>query len=216
MKNNVLLVATRSPDKLREIRQILADLPGVEILGLHEAGIPEQPEEDALEQHSGFEDNALAKARFFAARSGLLTLADDSGLCVDALDGAPGVWSKRFCGRVDLSGAALDVANNELLVRRLEGVEPDERTAHYVCAVALVDPTGSTSVYRGTCEGIILDAQRGSGGFGYDPLFFLPSEDATFGELPPERKNELSHRARAVRSAAPAIAAALDPSAASR
>jgi XTP/dITP diphosphohydrolase len=198
-----LLIATRSADKLREIRELF-DALGLELepIDLIEAGVAPAPEEDDLEHFATFEENALAKARYFAERTGLPTLADDSGLWVDALGGAPGVHSKRFSGRADLSGAALDAANNQLLLERLHGVPAPERTARYRCAVALARPGGKELVFEGACEGLILEAPRGSGGFGYDPLFYLPSKGATFGELRPEEKNRLSHRARAVEAAA--------------
>lgn len=210
MSRHRLLVATRSPDKLREIRQILSGLSDWEILGLHQLGIPETPEEAGLESFYTFEANALAKARYFAGRAGMLTLADDSGLCVDALDGAPGVRSKRFSGASGLTGRDLDRANNELLLRLLVDTEMGARTARYVCAAALADLNAQEDVSRGTCEGVILFEPRGSGGFGYDPLFYLPEEHATFGELPPERKNELSHRSRAVRQVIPALRSRVD------
>lgn len=195
-----VLVATRNADKLREIREIL-DLPDVELIDLVAAGVEESPAEDQVESHDTFAKNAAAKGRYFCARTGMLTLADDSGLCVDALDGAPGVRSKRFSGRQGLHGKELDQANNDLLVRSLSGTAGDARTARYVCAVAVVTPEGSEQVFEATCEGVILDAPRGGEGFGYDPLFYLPGEDATFGELDRERKNRISHRAKAVRAA---------------
>jgi XTP/dITP diphosphohydrolase len=209
-----VLAATRSADKLREIRQILASYTGLEVIDLHEAGIPESPDEDALEAFDSFEENALAKARYFAARSALPVLADDSGLCVDALGGAPGVRSKRFSGRSDLRGAELDRANNALLLERLAGIPAAERTGRYVCAAALVLPGGRERVSIGTCEGVVLAAPRGSGGFGYDPLFLVPEAGATFGELSPGDKDRLSHRGRAVRAAGEWLARALDDSAA--
>jgi XTP/dITP diphosphohydrolase len=215
MSTRVLLVATRNPDKLREIRQILGFDEAkdcIRIIDLSVANIAETVEEDGLEQFSTFEENALAKARHFAIRSGFVTLADDSGLCVDALGGAPGVHSKRFSGRTELRGAALDEANNETLLRKLEAVPLNERSARYVCAVALVDRGGHSVVFRGSCEGRILRSGRGAAGFGYDPLFFLPSEDATVGELSADYKNRLSHRAEALRQARPAIREALDRS----
>ncbi len=205
-----VVVATRSGDKLREIRQIFAVHPGLRVLGLDEAGVPESPEEEGIEAFSTFEENALAKARYFAARTSHLVFADDSGLAVDALGGAPGVWSKRFSGRSDLRGAALDRANNEALLERLSGVPEAERTGRYVCVVALVLPDGTEPLFRGECGGVILPAPRGTGGFGYDPLFYLPEEGRTFGELPMERKNELSHRGKAVRAAASWVARGLD------
>jgi XTP/dITP diphosphohydrolase len=197
-----LLVATRSDDKLREIRQILGDLAGHEVLGLRDAGILPAPEEEGLERFDTFEENAMAKARYFAEVSGMATLADDSGLCVDALDGRPGVRSKRYSGRGDLAGGALDAANNARLVGELAGVPTAKRSARYVCVVALVDSGGEEKLFRGEFEGSILEAPRGEGGFGYDPLFHVPEEGRTVGELPPERKNLLSHRSAAVRAAA--------------
>ena len=211
-----VLAATRSADKLREIRQILVPYPGLEVIDLHEAGIPESEDEEAVEAFDSFEENAFAKARYFAARSALPVLADDSGLCVDALGGAPGVRSKRFSGRTDLRGAELDAANNSLLLDRLRGVPDEDRTGRYVCAAALVLPGGAERVSIGTCEGVILDAPRGSGGFGYDPLFFVPEAAATFGELPPGDKDRLSHRGSAVRAAGEWLARALDDSTANR
>lgn len=206
-----LLVATRSADKLREIRQILAAHPGVRVLDLREAGVPESPEEEGIEAFATFEENALAKARYFAEHAGLPTLADDSGLSVDALGGAPGVYSRRFSGRSDLRGAELDAANNAVLLERLAGVPVERRTARYVCVAAVVPGGGAEQLFRGECEGVILPEPRGSGGFGYDPLFYLPGEERTFGELAPERKNLFSHRGRALRAAAGWLARGLDP-----
>lgn len=197
-----VLVATRSPHKLREIREILAELSGPEVLDLTAAGVPYEPEEEQIELHDTFADNALAKARHFAGRTGLTTLADDSGLCVDALGGAPGVHSRRFSGRSDLDGQALDAANNALLLERMQSVPSGSRQAHYVCVAAIAEPGGSESVFEGRCGGEILTAPRGDGGFGYDPLFFVTEENATFGEIHPERKNRVSHRARAIAAAA--------------
>jgi XTP/dITP diphosphohydrolase len=205
-----LLLATRSPDKLREIRQILGELPGWDLVALHDLGIEEDPAEAELERFDTFEENALAKARYFAEHTGIPTIADDSGICVDALGGEPGVRSKRFSGRTDLAGVDLDRANNALLLERLAGVPPHDRTARYLCAAAFVHPAGREQTFRGNCEGVILTEARGSGGFGYDPLFLIPAERATFGELPPERKNELSHRARAFRQLRESLRTGLD------
>ncbi|HEU4454203.1 MAG TPA: non-canonical purine NTP pyrophosphatase [Longimicrobium sp.] len=202
-----LLVATRNPGKVREIRGILAAYPEIALVGLHDLGIEETPEEDDLEIFETFEENALAKARHFAALTGELTLADDSGLCVDALDGAPGVRSRRFAAGEEARGVAQDGANSAYLLRLLAGVPPGRRTARYVCAAALADPAGREEVFVGTCDGVVLDAPRGSGGFGYDPLVYIEGEGMTFGELPPERKNALSHRGRAVRAAAESLRA---------
>ena len=197
-----LLVATRSAHKLREIREILRSLDGPEVIDLTQAGIPYDPAEETIEIHDSFVDNALAKARYFAERAGLPVLADDSGLCVDALGGAPGVRSKRFSGREDINGSALDAANNQLLLERLDGVPRERRTAHYICVAAVVAPSGEERVVEGRCDGLIVESPSGAGGFGYDPLFYVPSQGATFAEVDPARKNELSHRARAIRSIA--------------
>lgn len=198
-----LLLGTRSGHKVRELRSILSVArPEVELLGLHDLGLPPTDDEDAIEIHDTFADNALAKARFYADRSGLTTIADDSGLAVDALGGRPGVHSKRFSGRSDLAGAALDRANNELLLDRLADVPDERRTAHYVCAAALAAPGSRPLVVIGTCAGRIAFAPRGSGGFGYDPLFIVPDLGLTFGELPPAEKHRRSHRARAFRALA--------------
>jgi XTP/dITP diphosphohydrolase len=201
-----VLVATRSGHKLREIRQILEETGPVELIDLVRAGIPHDPAEEGIEAFDTFRENALAKARWFAEQSGMKTVADDSGICVDALGGAPGVYSKRFSGRPDLEGEALDAANNALLLERLGDLPAEQRAAHYVCVAAIVDPeSGGEVVFRGRCDGVILEAARGEGGFGYDPLFYLPDEGMTFGELDPQRKNRISHRARAFRAAAPAL-----------
>ncbi|HEX2203409.1 MAG TPA: non-canonical purine NTP pyrophosphatase [Longimicrobium sp.] len=211
-----LLVATRSADKLREIRQILAAHPELDLVDLRAAGIPESPAEDAVEAFDTFEENALAKARHFARLAGLAVLADDSGLGVDALGGDPGVRSKRFSGRGDLRRADLDQANNALLLERLAGVPMPERDARYVCAAAVVLPGGEEQVFVGTCEGAILTEPRGADGFGYDPLFWIPGENAAFGELPPGRKNELSHRGKAISAAGEWLVSQLDKSTISR
>lgn len=197
-----VLAATRSHGKLREIREILGQHAGIEVDGLGEVGLAVRPEEDGIEVHPTFAENALAKARYFAEETGRLTMADDSGLCVDALGGAPGVRSKRFSGRTDLEDVELDAINNELLLERLTGTPESKRTARFICAVAVVTPGGSKAVFEGSCEGMILTAPTGSNGFGYDPLFYVPAEGAAFAEIRPERKNLISHRARALRLAA--------------
>lgn len=197
-----LLIATRSAKKLKEIVAILAGFPELRLLDLNDIALPVDPREDGLEVFSTFAENALAKARYFAGGTGMLTLADDSGLCVDALDGAPGVRSKRFSGHTDLDRERLDAANNELLLQRMADVPAPKRTARYVCAAAIAKPDGGEAVFEGTCAGEILQAPVGRRGFGYDPLFYVPEERATFGEIGTDRKNELSHRARAMRLAA--------------
>ena len=202
-----LVIATRNPGKVREIREILAHYPELEIVGLDTLGIEETEEEDALEVFDTFEENALAKARYFARLTGRLTLADDSGICVDALGGAPGVRSRRFAPGPDLRGIAQDGANNTYLLQQLAGMPESGRTARYVCAAALAGD--AEAVFLGECEGVVLEEPRGSGGFGYDPLFYIPAEGCTFGELPPQRKNEISHRGRAVRLVADSLRARL-------
>ena len=142
-----LLVATRNPGKVREIRDILSGHPQFDVVGLDDLGIEETPEEDTLEVFETFEENALAKARWFAAKTGELTLADDSGICVDALGGAPGVRSRRFAGEEEARGLRQDEANNAYLLRRLADVAPERRTAHYVAAVALAAPGGREEVF---------------------------------------------------------------------
>ena len=195
-----LVVATRNPGKVREIREILAALGGYEVVGLDDLGIPESPEEDAVEAFETFEENAVAKARYYAERTGALSLADDSGIQVDALGGAPGVRSRRFAAADEARGERQDQANNRYLLDLLRDVPDAERTARYVCAAALAWPDGREAVRTGTCEGTLLREPRGSGGFGYDPLFYVEGEGGTFGELPAERKHALSHRGRAVRA----------------
>ena len=201
-----IVVATRSADKLREIRQMLAEVEGLEVTDLDGAGVEQLAEEEGVEIHDTFHGNALAKARYYSRRSGELTLADDSGLCVDALGGGPGVLSKRFSGRSDLSAVALDQANNALLLEQLAGVPPEGRGAHYACVIALVDPgDGREEIVEGEVHGVVLDAPRGSGGFGYDPLFLIPEYHRTFGELSARVKHALSHRARALSQLRPAL-----------
>jgi XTP/dITP diphosphohydrolase len=206
-----LVVATRSQHKLREIRELLGDLPGYRLIDLEQAGIPEAADEEGIEIFETFAENALAKARYFAEKANAPVLADDSGLCVTALDGAPGVRSKRFSGRQDLRGDALDQANNEHLLLLLANVPEGERTARYVCAAALVSAEGAEEVFLGACDGTILREPAGEGGFGYDPLFYLPDDGATFGQLPPARKNQLSHRARAMEQVAARLRASSRP-----
>ncbi len=199
------LLATRSPDKLREIREILAPT-GVQVVSLRELEVPASPEEDAIEAYETFRENALAKARYFALLTGLPTFADDSGLEVDALRGAPGVYTKRFSGRTDLAGKALDQANNQLLLERLARVPAERRGARYVCAAAAAFPAGDVLVAVGTTPGIITDApSHGTGGFGYDPLFFVPELNATFADVSADDKHARSHRARAFRALASAL-----------
>jgi XTP/dITP diphosphohydrolase len=201
-----LVLATRSHDKLRELRPLFA-AAGIGVVDLDAAGMPEEPEvEDTLERFDTFEANALAKARHFVERSGRArpVVADDSGLDVFALGGRPGVHSKRWSARPGLSGIELDAANNEKLLAELARVEEEaggEYAAHgrrgrYVCVAAYVDGEREL-LFRGECEGHILRSARGSGGFGYDPLFELEGSDRTFAEIGRAAKERVSHRGRA-------------------
>ena len=194
-----LVVATRSAHKLREIRGLLTDLP-VRLLGPDDLGLPELEEEDDLEPFDTFARNALSKAKYFHRRSGLPTLADDSGLCVDALDGGPGVRTRRFAPPDRVARWGRDEANNRWLLERLEGVAAAGRGASYRCAVALTDELRH-EVVEGVVRGRIAHRPRGSGGFGYDPLFVPEGHERSYAELPAAVKTVTSHRARAIRQA---------------
>lgn len=204
------LIATRSPGKIREIEALLGTHPTRTYTTLAELGIEPSPAEDEIESFESFRENAMAKALYFAGLTGLPTIADDSGIAVAALGGAPGVRSKRFAleqtppgahvgDAVDtrLAGDALDQANNALLLQRLRGVPDEQRGAHYACAVALALPNRPLLTTIGTVSGRIASEPRGTGGFGYDPIFLLPDLGLTFGEVSAEEKNRRSHRARA-------------------
>lgn len=196
-----LLVATRSGDKLTEIRRIMKGVREVEVVGLDDVGVQWAEEEDGLEPYDTFEENARSKARWFRDKTGLATVADDSGLVVDALDGEPGVRSKRFAPDRGLEGQARDAANNRWLVERLADVPMERRTARFVCVAVLLDGDGEV-VTRGEAPGLILDEGRGEEGFGYDPHFFDPALGRTFAEIPVELKNARSHRGSAFRALA--------------
>ncbi len=198
-----VLIATRSTHKAAEIQRIIGAIRSLELVMLSDLDLPEAPEEAAIENAPTFLENAAAKAFYFAGRSGLPTLADDSGLEVAALDGAPGVRTRRFAldaGRVSLTGDALDLANNHLLLERLRAVPLPQRAARYVCAAAFVDTTGHPLHALGICSGEIAFEPLGNYGFGYDPIFLLPQLGVTFAQLTPEQKDLLSHRARAFRA----------------
>jgi XTP/dITP diphosphohydrolase len=187
------VLGTRSAGKLRELRPIFARA-GFEVIDATSAGIAESAEEDGLEVADTFEENALAKARYFHRLSGRGAVADDSGIEVRALGGAPGVISKRWSRRPELSGQALDDANNALLLEKLAGA--GDRGARYVCAAAYCG-VDSEFVVRGEVEGVITRAPRGAGGFGYDPFFESLELGRTFGEVSMDEKARVSHRARA-------------------
>jgi XTP/dITP diphosphohydrolase len=188
------VLATRNAGKLRELRALFADA-GIDVIDLTEAGIDETPEEELIEAHSTFEENAVAKARYFAARAGgRVVVADDSGLEVLALGGEPGVRSKRWSRRVDLDGPALDAANNALLLQRLRG-EVDRR-ARFVCVAAWC-AGNDTVVARGEVAGTIVDRPSGGHGFGYDPHFLATELGVTLGDATVAAKQAVSHRGRA-------------------
>jgi XTP/dITP diphosphohydrolase len=198
-----VIFATSNPHKVAEARAILAAL-GIDVRSLDDLGrtLPE-PEEDGVT----FEDNARLKARYYAHALGVTCLAEDSGLEVDALGGAPGVHSARYSG---IGGARdqRDRANNEKLLRELEGVPVERRQARFVCTLALADPDGTIRAEaRGTYEGVIALAPRGANGFGYDPLLFLPDRGCTSAELSPSEKHARSHRGVALRKLAALLAA---------
>lgn len=194
-----LVFATRNPGKLVELRQLL---PAIDVLGVEEAearlgvAIP-----DVVEDQDTFIGNATKKAREVSQATGFPALADDSGLEVDALDGAPGVYSARYASNTGGSGSG-DAANNAKLLDALTGVPAERRTARFRSVLALADvagPLGDDALTAdGVCEGVVLDAPRGTGGFGYDPLFYVPALGQTFAEAGVGPKGELSHRARAM------------------
>ena len=201
-----LLIATHSAHKLAELR-VLLDLPGTDLVSLDDLGIGDDPDETG----ETFETNARIKARFGARRTGLPTLADDSGLEVDALGGAPGVRTRRYAGP-----AATDLENNAKLLAALAGLPPERRGARYVCVLALALPRPgagprealSIRSVRGTTRGRIAAGPRGTGGFGYDPIFEPDSEPPggrTFGLWSAAAKNEISHRGRAARRMRPIL-----------
>lgn len=182
-----LLIATHNRGKLREYQELFGGLP-LDLVTLDDAGIHEDVEENG----ATFAENARLKALTYARESGLLTLADDSGLEVDALGGDPGVYSRRYAGE-----NKTDAERNAYLLEKLKGVTPDRRTARFRCAIAIASPGGEVWESNGTCEGVITNAPRGTNGFGYDPLFLFPQSGLTMAELPSEEKNRISHRARA-------------------
>jgi XTP/dITP diphosphohydrolase len=192
-----LLVATRSAGKQREVARVLR-AAGHEVVFPDEVGQFERPEEEQLETSDSFETNARQKAEYFARRSGLPTLADDSGLEVLSLGGAPGTRSRRWAGATG-SAAEVDAANNAELLKRLRGAPEARRRARYRCVLVLVRKVGALpEVFEGACGGRILEAPEGRGGFGYDPLFFSDELGKSFGTASPEEKDAVGHRGRAL------------------
>ena len=194
-----LVLATRNKGKIEELRRILADVPG---LAIDLVGVEEFPHVDEVEETGEtFIDNALLKARAVAEATGLPAVADDSGLCVDHLGGAPGVRSARWAGE-----PSDDDANLALVIEQLNGVPAEQRGAHFACAAALVVPGKGERISEGKLDGHLIDTPRGNGGFGYDPIFVADGDTRTTAELAPHDKDAISHRGRAFRALAPMIA----------
>jgi len=195
-----LLIATRNNKKKRELQSIL-NTWDVKLLTLDDIeGMPE-----IVEDGTTFEENAIKKARIIAQLSGCITLADDSGLIVDALDGAPGVYSARFAGL-----EANDTDNNHKLFELMNGIAQDKRTARFICVIAVAAPNGLVKTVQGVCEGKIGLSGRGQGGFGYDPLFIPEGLEKTFAELSDDEKNKISHRGQALQKAKGVLQVVLD------
>ena len=190
-----VVLASRNKNKIKEIKAIYRDIVGEEldILSLDDIGYTSEIEEDG----SSFEENATIKASV-PASLGYIGLADDSGLAVNALDGAPGIYSARYSGE-----GATDEKNNEKLLSELSGVS--DRSAKFVCVFAIVAPDGKNITVRGECPGVIAEGESGKGGFGYDPLFIYEPLKKTFGELTADEKNKVSHRARALKLLIPRL-----------
>lgn len=188
------ILASKNKNKAREIAEILGE--GFEVITQEQAGFSHI---DVIEDGETFEANAVKKAEEICKASGKPTIADDSGLCVDFLDGAPGVYSARYSGE-----NATDKENNEKLLNALDGVPFDKRTARFVCVLAVAEPNKETVTYRGECEGYIALKEIGDGGFGYDPLFYVKQYDMTMGELETHIKNAISHRKNALKKFAKA------------
>lgn len=190
-----LLIASTNPGKLREYEAILGHLP-LRLLLPADIGLAL----DVLEDGSTYAENAAKKARAYAAASQMTVIADDSGLEVDALDGAPGLYSARYAPHA----GATDADRRRLLVKNLAGF-PRPWTAHFHCTIAIAGPRGDLAYAQGDCPGEIIPEERGTNGFGYDPVFFIPEFGKTMAELPVEIKNRISHRGRAAAAAAPII-----------
>jgi non-canonical purine NTP pyrophosphatase, rdgB/HAM1 family len=183
-----IVFATTNEGKVKEIKEILGDFP-IEVVSMKEMGITADIEENG----TTFEENSLIKARALAKLTGLPALADDSGLEVDYLNGEPGIYSARYLGR----DTDYDYKNN-YIIDKLSGAKGEDRSARFVCVISLVLPDGREFVERGVVEGLIGYEQKGENGFGYDPIFYLPEYGKTSAELPPEEKNRISHRGKAL------------------
>lgn len=181
-----ITLASNNKDKVKEVKEILK---GYDIISMKEAGI----DVDIEENGTTFEENALIKARAIMKLTGQITMADDSGLEIDYLNKAPGVYSARFMGH----DTSYDI-KNKALIQKLEGVKGSDRSGRFVCAIAVCFPDGREIVKRGTMEGLIAEEIKGDNGFGYDPIVYLPEYGRTSGELAPEEKNKISHRGKAL------------------
>jgi XTP/dITP diphosphohydrolase len=181
-----IILASNNKDKVKEVKEILK---GYDIISMKEAGI----DVDIEENGTTFEENALIKARAIMKLTGQITMADDSGLEIDYLNKAPGVYSARFMGH----DTSYDI-KNKALIQKLEGVKGSDRSGRFVCAIAVCFPDGREKVKRGTMEGLIAEEIKGDNGFGYDPIVYLPEYGKTSGELAPEEKNKISHRGKAL------------------
>lgn len=181
-----IILASNNKDKVKEVKEILK---GYDIISMKEAGI----DVDIEENGTTFEENALIKARAIMKLTGQITMADDSGLEIDYLNKAPGVYSARFMGH----DTSYDI-KNKALIQKLEGVKESDRSGRFVCAIAVCFPDGCEIVKRGTMEGLIAEEIKGDNGFGYDPIVYLPEYGKTSGELAPEEKNKISHRGKAL------------------
>ena len=181
-----IILASNNKDKVKEVKEILK---GYDIISMKEAGI----DVDIEENGTTFEENALIKARAIMKLTGQITMADDSGLEIDYLNKAPGVYSARFMGH----DTSYDI-KNKALIQKLEGVKGSDRSGRFVCEIAVCFPDGREIVKRGTMEGLIAEEIKGDNGFGYDPIVYLPEYGKTSGELAPEEKNKISHRGKAL------------------
>ncbi|MEF9954873.1 MAG: XTP/dITP diphosphatase [Clostridium sp.] len=185
---NRIIFATGNAGKMKEIRLILSDL-GMEVLSMEEAGF----DEDIVEDGSTFAANAEIKAKAVWKKTGGIVLADDSGLVIDYLDGEPGIYSARYMGDAPYS------EKNKVLIQRLEGTKEEQRTARFVCSIAAVLPNGEILHTEGTMDGVIAHRPAGEGGFGYDPILYLPEYGKTSAELSMDEKNQISHRGKALK-----------------
>ena len=184
-----LILASKNAHKATEVQAILGE--GIKLITLDET---EAADIDVIEDGTTFEENAIKKATEIMQATGLPTIADDSGLCVDALNGRPGIYTARFAGE-----HATDDENIKKLILELDGVQENARTARFVCVIALAMPNGEVKTYRGECEGRILTERQGENGFGYDPIFYVPEYGKSMAELPADVKNSISHRFNALK-----------------